>query len=243
MVPDRSDLIELTGRYVREVFSDNTGDLMIAHDFKHVHRVRNRAVFIAVEEKYPDLEMVEITALLHDIGLSRMSGDETGKRQAHGPLGADMARQFLQINSSLSPGDIELITDTVRHHSDPPKIMDDHISDLGDRGNLLEIITDADRIDALGAVGIMRACTSKYFLPDYDPVNVKGKSWGLSTSEFLMKSGVDSVKVPPVENIIEQINQQIRYYDSLHTGTAKKLAKPMVEYMKGFILQLEKELS
>jgi hypothetical protein len=60
----------------------------------------------------------------------------------------------------------------------------------------------------------------------------------------LSKSGIRSVAdVPPVGSIIEQVNQQIRYCDGLHTMTAKKIAIPLVKYMKNFVLQLEKEIS
>jgi uncharacterized protein len=158
---EESDLIKLTEKYVRETFSGNNGNLMIAHDFKHIHRVRNWAVLIAGKEKYPYREIVEITALLHDIGLVQM--DDKAERKGHGPLGSEIATKYLKDNLNLSPGDIELIADTVRHHNDPPEIMDEHIRTLGNSGKLLEIISDADRIDALGAVGIMRAFTSYIF--------------------------------------------------------------------------------
>ena len=85
-------------------------------------------------------------------------------------------------------------------------------------------------MDALGAIGLMRAFTSKYFLPDYIPTNVKGNNWGLTA------------KFQPVNNIMDQINQQIRYYDNLHTVTAKNLGHPLVKYMKDFVMQLEREI-
>ena len=41
---------------------------------------------------------------------------------------------------------------------------------------------------------------------------------------------------------MDQINQQIRYYDNLHTVTAKNLGHPLVKYMKDFVMQLEREI-
>ena len=48
--------------------------------------------------------------------------------------------------------------------------------------------------------------------------------------------------MPEEKTIIDQINLQIHYYDNLTTGTAKRLAEPLVKYMKDFILQLESEI-
>lgn len=204
------------------------GTMTIAHDFKHIDRVRNWALVIADAERFPNLEIVEVTALLHDIGLSHLNeGDE---RKEHGPLGAEIAKTYLRANSSLSAEQIDQIADAVYYHSLHPEAVLEHLQALGEKGKLLEIVRDADNMDALGAIGLMRAFTSKYFLPDYIPASIKGNNWGL-TSGF-----------QPVNNIMDQINQQLRYYDNLHTITAKNLGQPLVEYMKDFVMQLEYEI-
>ena len=183
---------------------------------------------IANSEKYPNAQMVEVTALLHDIGLSHLNeGDE---RKEHGPLGSEIAKTYLRADSGLSAEQIERIADAIYYHSLHPLVVLDHLQALGEKGKLLEIVRDADNLDALGAIGLMRALTSKYFLPDYIPTNVKGNNWGLTA------------KFQPVNNIMDQINQQIRYYDNLHTVTAKNLGHPLVKYMKDFVMQLEREI-
>lgn len=230
----RSDLVSRTEDFVKQSLSKQQGSVMIAHDFKHVDRVRKLALIIANGEGFPELEIVELTALLHDIGLGQINNGDEKKGHVvippHGPLGAEIATRFLRDYSDLSIENIEWIADAIRHHSDSPLTIAEHLRTLGDKGTLTEIIRDADATDAMGAVGIMRTFTSKYFLPEYNPMNVKGDNWGLVSGFH------------PVNNIIDQINQQTRYYNNLHTRTAKLLAKPLVGFMKEFVLQLEREI-
>jgi HD superfamily phosphodiesterase len=239
---ERNSLTSRTEHYVRELMSKQAGNLVIAHDFKHVDRVRNWVLFITNKESFPKPELAEVTALLHDIGLTKVS--HGSERKEHGTSGAEMAEAFLRDNSNLSGDDIFWITDTIKYHSLSPLIIAEHLQNLGGNGKLLEIINDADLIDSLGTVGIMRAFTSKYFLSDYDPADVKGMAWGLSDDECREKFGVNpSRAIAPVNTIIDQINQQIRYYDNLHTMTAKNLGQPLVNYMKDFVIQLETEIN
>jgi uncharacterized protein len=213
-------------------------NIMIAHDFKHVDRVRNLALIIANGEGFPELEIVEVTALLHDVGLGQIDSGEEKKGYVnlppHGLLGAEIAMNFLRENSDLGSNTIELIADVIKHHSDSPLTIAEHLHTLGKNSKLTEVIRDADAMDAMGAVGIMRAFTSKYFLPEYNPINIKGNNWDV----------VDLISgFHPVDNIIDQINQQTRYYKNLHTRTAKLLAEPLVRFMKAFVLQLEHEIA
>jgi uncharacterized protein len=248
MCPEKSPLVVKTEKLVMDTMSGKVSTLMIAHDFKHIDRVRKWALTIAGGEGYPHLEILEVTALLHDIGLGQISGNKDIKDRAslppHGPVGAEIAARFLKETSGLGIEDIVLMTDAIKHHSDPPNILSDYLNSLGEKSNLAAILTDADMLDALGAVGLMRAFTSKYFLPEYDPADIKGISWGLSDKECLEKFGVHPGRaLAPVHTIIDQINQQIRYYNGLHTGTAKRLATPYVQFMKDFVLQLEHEIT
>jgi uncharacterized protein len=236
----RSKLVLRTEIYVKELMAGRKGDQMIAHDFNHINRVRNWALIIAAREGFTDLETVEVTSLLHDVGLSCMNGNE---REGHGPLGAEMAARFLRDNSDLRAEDIELISDTIQYHGLSPSIVEEHLGALGNKGKLLEIVRDADNLDALGAAGLMRAFVSRHYLPEYDPLNIKGDAWGLSSTEFRERFGYDAKKgLAPVNSIIDQVNQQICHYDNLHTETAKNLGQPLVKYMKDFVIQLEHEI-
>jgi uncharacterized protein len=231
------DLVSLTEDYVKGTMADKKGTLTIAHDFKHVDRVRKWAMVIAGEEGYNNPEIIELTALLHDIGLPFM--DEQGDRNKHGEVGAGIAAKFLSQNSGFANDQIQQIADAIKYHCLHPRIVAEHLRSLGRSGKLLEILRDADNLDGMGAFGLMRAFTSKYFLPDYDPNDIKGRAWELDSNEYMAKfSEPNSVRY-----ITDQINQQIRYYDSLHTQSARRIAAPLVQFMKDFLLQLEREIN
>ena len=63
-------------------------DLKLAHDYKHVDRVRGWAVQIAQGEGYDDIDRVQAAALLHDVGLAH-----TDRRSNHAQVGAEVAAQ------------------------------------------------------------------------------------------------------------------------------------------------------
>jgi 8-oxo-dGTP pyrophosphatase MutT (NUDIX family)/HD superfamily phosphodiesterase len=242
-----SEIIAKTETYVKEVMSRQSPELAVGHGFKHVDRVRNWALAYGRLEGYPDLTVLEVTALLHDIGLGYITGAEAQKSHVvlppHGPLGAEMAAVFLKKNSGFDAGTIELIADAIRHNSDPPYAALAYIDKQKDQAAIFKILCDADMTDAMGAVGLVRALTSKSFLPEYDPADVKGPAWGLSTDEFIKQFSTEPGRERlTVKTIIDQINQQIRYYDSLHTRTARDIAAPLAAFMKAFVIKLEQEV-
>ena len=67
-----------------------------------------------------------------------------------------------------------MTADAIRHRSDPPLATAEYLKQLKDRAGLFKILRNADVTDATGAVGLMRAFTSKSFLPEYDPGDIKG---------------------------------------------------------------------
>lgn len=182
--------------------------------------------------------IVEAAALLHDIGLPYVNVEN--ERSEHGPAGAEVAEKFLRENSNFTEEQIEQITTAVRYHGSPPKLVADLLRNIGEKGRLVEIVRDADMLDSLGAVGLMRAFISKSGLPDYNEMNVKSDTWGLSSrgfdEKFAQGLGIG-------DTIIDQINFHISYFDNLHTETGRLLAKPLVEFMKNFLIQLENQIN
>ena len=145
--------------YVNKVMKDVASH----HDYKHVSRVRNWARQIAAGEDFKETELVEITALLHDIGLAYAED-----REFHGEKGAEVAGKYLRENNLLPEAQIVRITEAVKYHSGG--------NTDGDR--LLDILQDADCLEAFGAVGVMRAFISKSDWDDYNPARIKGVMWG-----------------------------------------------------------------
>jgi HD superfamily phosphodiesterase len=191
----------------------------IAHDFEHVQRVRVWALRIAKNEHFTDLEAVEMAALLHDIGLSSAES-----RSRHGEVGAELA-----ANNLLAPAGITEVCQAIKYHS----------KNREGSGKLLEILRDADMMDMFGAMGIMRAYTSKAAQPAYDAVNIKGETWQMSAQDFDRRFD-EGLGIGHF--IIDQINFQISCFDNLSTDSAKALARPLVDFMKKFILELAREV-
>jgi hypothetical protein len=105
---------------------------------------------------------------------------------------------------------------------------------------LLNILRDADMLDGLGAFGILRCIKPMAADPDYDPENIKGETWGMGVEDFnkRMDSGMGAGTY-----IIDHMNFQISWYGNMATETARKFAKPLVDFMKGYIQQLELEVA
>ncbi len=218
----RIDRIET---FVRETMDAIVNpDLRIGPDIKHVERVRRNALIIARGEGFATLDLVEAAALLHDIGLAHV---ET--RDQHGPVGAEIAARFLREQRLFDEDDIAAIAKAIHNHS----------LIHGDWDTLGYILRDADILDALGAVGLMRAFTSKYFKPEYNPEHIKGETWGLSADGFIARHvtgfGIGAT-------IMDQINLQISLVDELHTEMARRIAEPCVAFMKAFVVELEAEI-
>jgi putative nucleotidyltransferase with HDIG domain len=203
--------------YVRPLMTS-----VIAHDYKHVDRVRRWAIRLAAAEGYADIQEVEAAALLHDIGLSKDAG------RKHAEIGAVMAEEFLRNQGSFDEPVIARIVDAIRHHSA-----------LHGQGRLFQILQDADGLELFGAIGLLRGIASKATLPDYDPANVKGDTW-LADAAFFSRRFTSGQGVGAT--IIDQLNFQISCFENLHTDTARQCARPMVNFMKTYLLQLEAEI-
>ncbi len=222
MAKDRIDQIEA---YVRRLMSTAVSpDLRIAHDLKHVDRVRGWALIIGRDEGL-DLELVEAAALLHDIGLTCLEAEQ---RSQHAQASAELATRFLNEQQLFSHGEIEVLADAIRCHS------------LPDGGGVIgAVLRDADKLDALGAVGLMRAFTSKYAKPEYDPGHPSGDTWQMTMGEFEKRfsegKGIG-------EYILDQVNFQISFYGKLLTETARQIGKPLVDFMRAYVVQLDSEI-
>ncbi len=192
-----------------------------AHGFDHTGRVRNWMLKIAIAERYPNMDIVEAAALLHDIGRSRGDGD-------HGEIGAQLAQEFLLKNNLFASAEVQEIVDAVKFHNKNRKVG----------GKLLDMLRDADILDLLGATGILRETMADHHLPMFNFQSVKGETWGMSARDFDKRIVSGEGKG---DTISDQLNFQISCYENIKTDFAKKMAEPMVEFMCVFLKQLEKE--
>lgn len=208
------DLINKTILFVKEKLDNAEG----GHDWFHIERVFKNSVLISKNEVC-DVTVVKLGALLHDIADSKFhDGDET--------VGPRIAREFLESEKV----DEEIITHVVN--------IIENISYKG--GNFekkfssieLDVVQDADRLDAIGAIGIARTFNYGGFKNRalYDPNIVPNSSM---TKEEYKKN--DS---PTLNHFHEKL---LLLKDKMNTETGKQIAKERHQYMEGFLLQFYAE--
>jgi uncharacterized protein len=120
-----------------------------SHNFQHVDRVRNLAKQIAKGEGIVDrdvLEIIEVAALLHDVADYKYSGSDAANEHA--------ARSILSA-FSVPEETQDKVLDIVNNISFS-KELDQQPSTASHSSHLLGIVQDADRLDAIGAIGIAR---------------------------------------------------------------------------------------
>jgi uncharacterized protein len=205
-----TQLIEKTVDYVKKTLADAEG----GHDWWHTYRVWKAAEIIAVEES-TDATIVALAALLHDIADAKFhDGDET--------IGPDKARCFLQ---SMNANDtlIDDVVNIIKHMSFKNSLD-------GETGCSAEmrVLQDADRLDAIGAIGIARAFSYGGFKGRvfYDPaippqLNMDKETYKKSTA-------------PTINHFYEKL---LLLKDGMHTHTAKAMAAERHAYMEGFLKQ------
>jgi uncharacterized protein len=138
---DASALLPRIREDARHLFSHARG----SHDWDHTLRVHRLCRCIGVTEG-ADLLVAEAAAYLHDIG--RIDQDRTGGRLCHAEQGAAMARDLLQ-DYPLSAARRDNIVHCIAAHrfrgGDAPRTLE------------AKVLFDADKLDAIGAVGVARA--------------------------------------------------------------------------------------
>jgi uncharacterized protein len=210
----QQQVIENTIQFVKTQLQDAEG----GHDWFHIERVWKNAKLIAKEEEC-DTEVVELGALLHDIADSKFhDGDED--------LGPKVARGFLE--SLEIPQDvIEHVENIIRHIS----YKGGHQSkDFTSKE--LEIVQDADRLDAIGAIGIARAFNYGGFKNRsiYDP--------NIAPDLHMTKEQYKKGTAPTINHFYEKL---LLLKDLMHTETGEKIAQQRHNYMQSFLNQFYAE--
>lgn len=207
-------LIAATISFVKEQLDGAEG----GHDWFHIERVWKNALLIAESEDC-DMTVVQLGALLHDIADSKFhDGDET--------VGPRIARSFLQSQNAPEA--------TIAHVVN----IIDNISFKG--GNFqktfssieLDICQDADRLDALGAIGIARAFNYGGFKNRalYDP--------GIKPDLNMSKETYKKSASPTLNHFYEKL---LLLKDKMNTQTGTRIALERHDYMEGFLSQFYAE--
>jgi len=207
-------LIDNTILFVKQKLENAEG----GHDWFHIERVYKNALLIAQNE-ICNLEIVQLGALLHDIADSKFNnGDET--------VGPKVAREFLESQKTSE----EIINHVIN--------IIENISFKG--GNFenkftskeLQIVQDADRLDAIGAIGIARTFNYGGFKNRalYNPEIVQNLN--MSKEEY------KNSEAPTLNHFYEKL---LLLKDKMNTETGKRIALERHQYMENFLSQFYAE--
>ena len=210
----KTDLIGKTIVFVKAKLANAEA----GHDWFHVERVYRNAILISKNEAC-DTAIVQLGALLHDIADSKFhDGDET--------VGPKMAREFLE-SQEVDEATITHVINIIENISFKGGNFQNTFS-----SKELDIVQDADRLDAIGAIGIARMFNYGGFKNRviYDPkIAPKNKM----TKEEYKKN--DS---PTINHFYEKL---FLLKDKMNTETGKEIAKERHRYMEGFLSQVYAE--
>lgn len=207
-----NDIIEKTRQFMQDTF-DGEGS---GHDYSHMYRVWQLSKHIAESEPGVDLVVVELGALLHDIADWKFhDGDESA--------GPREARKWLE-SLGVEPAIIDKVEHIVAHISF-------HSALNADRPELspeARIVHDADKLDAIGAIGIARTFIYNGSKGNkmYDP-DIKPRTFG-SAQEY-RKAGEGNTTI---NHFYEKL---LLLKDMMLTETGKKIAEHRHKYMETFL--------
>ena len=205
-----------------------------AHDISHVMRVYNLCLVLADHEPKVDLEVLRTAALLHDI--ARTEEDKNGRERIlstdHAILGAEMSDRILR-DLEYPQEKIVNIRHCITSHrfrgENPPRTVE------------AKILSDADKLDVLGATGVARSFT-------IGGENGQRIYSDTPVDEYIRQNLVDG---KPSGRIIDPSRHSsnlefetkfIHIPDKLYTEKARQIALERLEYMRQFFERLKKEI-
>ncbi|MVN92250.1 HD domain-containing protein [Mucilaginibacter aquatilis] len=203
-------LINQTAQFVQQTLQNAEG----GHDWWHILRVWNNAKMIAKTEP-ANMLIVELAALLHDIADSKFhNGNEE--------IGPQTAVTFLKAQNA--PEDvIEHVELIIRHMSFKASFDGSQF-----HSPELAVVQDADRLDAIGAIGIARAFTyggfkgRELYNPEIKP------NLNMSKEEYKNSAA------PTINHFYEKL---LLLKDKMNTASARKFAEERHRYMEAYLTQ------
>jgi uncharacterized protein len=201
----------------KRVIDFMTNDFFPGHDYQHVMRVYNIARRIGKEEG-ANMLILEPAVLMHDLGRVDTAKDPSIK---HAEASLTYAEKIL-ADTDYYPELHGRILHIIKYHS----------WKNSDKAKTLEhkIMQDSDKLDALGAIGIMRCLTfsGARGRTDYNPDNMFG------SDETLLDD-----KKYSIDHFYSKL---FKLKDLLHTPTARKIAENRHRFMENYLNRMEQEI-
>jgi uncharacterized protein len=188
-----------------------------AHDFQHIMRVYKNADLIGRKEG-ADMDVLLPAVLLHDLVVYPKGSAKTSKSADDS---ADLAEKWLR-SYRYSKHRIDRITYCIRTHSYSKRFIPSTLEG--------KILQDADRLDALGAIGIART---------FSVGGSEGRPF-YNLDDPFWKSGRE---LNDREWTLDHFQMKLlRLKKLMHTKTAREIAQERSKFMELFIRQMRKEL-
>ena len=214
----KSKLINSTIAFVKQELIGAEG----GHDWFHIERVYKNALLIAETEPV-DIVVVSLAALLHDIADPKFhDGDET--------IGPKKAQKFL-LDNDVDSSVIQHVTQIIDNMSFKNTFAVTERS-RSFTSKEMEVVQDADRLDAIGAIGIARCFNYGGF-----------KNRALYNPEIkpnlnMTKAEYKNSNAPTINHFYEKL---LLLKDQMNTKTGKRIALERHKYMEGYLKQFYAE--
>ena len=210
-----SNLINHTIDFVKQTLTNAEG----GHDWWHVYRVWQLSKHIAEKEENVDMKIVELGALLHDIADSKFyNGDEE--------IGPQLAEEFLKKQEVEEPV-VKHVLNIIRHIS-----FKNSFNKQDFTSNELSVVQDADRLDAIGAIGIART---------FNYGGHKGRELynpSIKPETHLTKEKYKNSTAPTINHFYEKL---LLLKGKMNTKTGRRLAEHRHQFMERFLKEFFEE--
>ncbi len=220
-------IIEETVKYVQQELAG----MEAGHDWNHIERVWKNTKQIMKHEKKVNSLVVNLWALLHDIAEAKFHGGDES-------IWPKKTRVFLE-KLWVEKNNIDAVVDIIENISFKKEFEKSSKSPLikGEKGGWkksleLQIVQDADRLDALGAIWIARA---------FSYGGVKGRAFydpEIKPKKYTTKEEYKNTEAPTLNHFYEKL---FLLKDMMNTKTWKKLAKKRHKVMVSFVKEFKAE--
>ncbi|MGY8915735.1 MAG: HD domain-containing protein [Flavobacteriales bacterium] len=211
-----NELVEETIAFVKETLKGAEG----GHDWFHIQRVFKNTLLIAKDE-HVNILVVSLGALLHDIADAKFHGGDES-------IGPKLATEFL-TSLDVDQKVIDHVVNIIENISYKSSLQADGNSFNSPE---LAVVQDADRLDAIGAIGIARAFNYGGFKNReiYNP--------GIAPNPNMSKEEYKKSTAPTINHFYEKL---LLLKDKMNTESGKKIAahrhQVMLDYLKQFFME------